>query len=97
MAHEPFYVLDNELRASDRISKCFCSYDRLVVVKENDRRRGKLTFLIGDGDRVAMFVEPGDAGVCGSKVDTDRLSLVHGFTLVADNTQLAMQFFDGFC
>ena len=75
--HKSLGMLHNSIRTGDCVPHGFGADNRLVAIEENDRRRRKFAFLIGNRDGLAKFIQPGNAGVCRTKVDTDRMSMLH--------------------
>ena len=74
VADVAFRVLHDAVGSHDRVPQGLGADDHLVVVgEEDDRGRGEFTFLVGQGDRFAVLVEVGQAGIGGAQVDPDRV------------------------
>ena len=70
-------VLHDMRRLEHRVPQRFSPDDDILAVEHHDRRRGHLPFLIGQRDRLTMFVEVREAGICGPQVNPNGVSLQH--------------------
>jgi hypothetical protein len=83
VADESLGVLNNSFWTGDRIANGFCSNHRLVAIKKDGRWSRQFPFLIGYGDRLAMFIQPGNAGVRCTEVNADCMSVFHIRSLIS--------------
>ena len=77
VADVPLRILYDTVRADDGISQRLgADDDLLILVEENHRGRRQFAFLVGQGDRLAVLVEIGQAGIGCSQVNPDGVRFV---------------------
>ena len=70
-------ILDNSVRADDGVPQGLGADDDLLILVEEDHRgRRQLAFLVGQGDRLAVLVEIGQAGIGCAQVNPDGVRFV---------------------
>ena len=83
VANEPLGILNHAIGADNGVSQGLgADEDVLPLFEEDDRGSGQFPLLVGQGDRFALLVEVGQAGVGGSQVNSDgvRVFRVHDLT-----------------
>ena len=83
VSDKPLGILNDAIRMSDRVAEGLRSDNNLIAVHKYGGWCCQLTFLIGNRDRLSVFVEPCDTRIGSSEVDSNRVGffVVHVFSL----------------